>query len=210
MDMLGSYTFRMWAGQFLIIVFLLGGLLVFAVGAGLIVWNQGMQRVFVVLNRWVSTRRVLKPVEIPRDTTHLVQKYRRWLAAFFVVGACYSLYGLGTGFNERAFISLLGMDSWPQHFAAWLIDSLRWILLLGNAIAIVIGVMLAFFPEKMAALEIKGGRWFSDRKIAKGADTMKAPLDHWVVAHPRLAGWVIAVIGAMMVADFGVMWFRLG
>jgi hypothetical protein len=209
MEILDSHTIRLWTAQFVIVLFLVGGLFVFAVGAGLIVWDAGMQRIFAALNRWVSTRRALRPLDVPHDTTRIMHRYRRWLAAFFVVGACYSMYGLGISYNERGFISILGMQAWPSYFAAWLAESARWILLLGNAIAIAAGIMLAFSPDKLAALESKGGKWFSDRQIAKGADTMNDPLDKLVSAHPRAAGWFFALAGVVMMGDFGVMWYRL-
>jgi hypothetical protein len=209
MEFFDSNALRPWAAQFLIVLFLVGGVFVFAVGTGLVVSNAGMQRIFTRLNRWVSTRRVLKPLEIPRDTTQFVRKYRRPIGAFFIVGACYSIYGLGISFNEDAFVSLLNMQTWPKYFAAWLAESARWILLLGNAAAIVAGFMLELFPEKLAALETKGGHWFSDRQVAKGADAINDPLDRLVANYPRIAGSIIAVVGALMMADFGFMWFKL-
>jgi hypothetical protein len=209
MQIFYNYEVRMWAAEFLAVVFLLGGLLVLAVGAGLICWNQGMQRVFAWLNRWVSSRRVLRPFEIPRDSSGFVMRHRRWVAAFFIVGGCYSLARLGLEYSERASIVLLGMSALPVNYAEWLADSLRWLLLLGNAVAIVIGVQLAFFPQQLAAIEKKAGLWFSDRKIVKGADSMKSPLDTWVTAHSRLAGWVFAVIGAVMTVDFAILLAKL-
>jgi hypothetical protein len=209
MEFFDSNTFRPWAAQFLIVLFLVGGAFVFAVGTGLVVSNAGMQRIFARLNRWVSTRRVLRPLEIPHDTTQFVRKYRRWIGAFFIVGACYAIYGLVASYNERAFVSMLDMQTWPRYFAAWLAESARWILLLGNAAAIVAGIMLELAPDKLAALETKGGHWFSDRQIAKGADTINDPLDRLVATYPRFAGCIIALVGALMMADFGFMWFKL-
>jgi hypothetical protein len=209
MQVLYNYEVRMWAAEFLAAVFLLGGLLVFAVGAGLIVWNQGMQRVFASMNYWVSTRRVMRPLEIPHDSSGFVMRHRRWIAAFFIIGGCYSLVRLGTEYNERASITLLGLSALPVNYAGWFAQAFRWLLLLGNAVAVILGVQLAFFPQQLATLEKKGGLWFSDRRIAKGADNMNMPLDTWVTAHSRLAGWVFAVIGAVMSVDFAILLAKL-
>jgi hypothetical protein len=209
MEILHSYNVQMWAAEFLIVLFLVGGLLTFAVGAGLILWNDGVQRMSATLNRWVSTRRWMKQAEIPHDTMPTAFRYRRPLAAFFVIGACYSLWGLCGNFNEPAFAALLSLNRWPSNYAAWLAESIRWFLLVGNAVAIVAGIMLAFFPGKLAVLEAKGGQWISDRKVARGADAMNTPLDKWVAAHPQIAGGIMVVVGVLMIADFGVMWTRL-
>jgi hypothetical protein len=209
MQVLYNYEVKMWAAEFLAAVFLLGGLLVFAVGTGLIVWNRGMQRVFASMNQWVSTRRVARPLEIPRDSSGFVMRHRRWIAAFFIIGGCYSMVRLGMEYNEGASIILLGMSALPASYAGWLAESLRWLLLLGNAVAVIIGVQLAFFPRQLAGLEKRAGLWISDRRISKGADSMKMPLDTWVAAHSRLAGWVFAVIGAVMTVDFAILLARL-
>jgi hypothetical protein len=209
MQVIYNHEVQMWAAEFLAALFLLGGLLVFAVGAGLIVWNQGMQRVFTSMNHWVSTRRVMRPLEIPHHTSGFVMRHRRWIAAFFVIGGCYSLVRLGLEYNERASITLLGMGALPFNYAGWLAESFRWLLLLGNAVAVIIGVQLAFFPQNFAALEKRAGLWISNRKVAKGADKMNMPLDTWVAAHSRLAGWVFAVIGAVMTIDFAILFARL-
>ena len=49
----------------------------FAVGIGLIVSSAGTFRFFRAINRWVSMRTVVKPLEIPRDADRFAHKYRR-------------------------------------------------------------------------------------------------------------------------------------
>ena len=63
--------------------FLLGGVALLAVGVSLIVNSAGALRFFGSMNRWVSMRRMSRPLEIPRDTRQAVQKYRHVLAAIF-------------------------------------------------------------------------------------------------------------------------------
>jgi hypothetical protein len=209
MQIFYNHEVRMWAAEFIAAVFLLGGMLVFAVGAGLIVWNDGMQRIFARVNRWVSTRRIMRPLEIPHDSSGFVMRHRRLIAAFFIIGGCYSLVRLGFEYSERASVILLGLRGYPANYSGWLAESFRWLLLLGNAAAIVIGVQLAFFPQQFAAVEKWAGHWVSNRRIAKGADHMNTPLDNWVTAHSRLAGWVFLVIGAVMTVDFAILFARL-
>jgi hypothetical protein len=62
--------------------------------------------------------------------------------------------------------------------------------------------MLVVSPSTISVLETRGGRWFSDRQIVKGADAMYMPLDRWVAAHPQAAGWIFALTGVVMVGDF--------
>lgn len=180
-----------------------------AVGVGLIVGSAGTLRFFVAMNRWVSTRRALAPLDVSRDTRQLVQKHRRWLAVVFVACATFAIVGLATGFDARAVSFVFGLDARPSSVASWLVESVRWALIVGNLAAIVIGIMLGFFPDALAALEARGGRWYSERRLVKGADEMNLSLDGWVAAYPRYAGWIITAGGLVLVGEFGIMLFGI-
>ena len=205
MEILYTYSIQQWAAHFLVDCFLVGGVLVFAAGAGFVAWNEGIQRISANLNRWVSTRQPMRPLEISRDSAQFVHRHRRWFAAFFVVGACYSIFGLGTAFNEYAFIYLFNMQTWPVYVSQSLVEGVRLVLLLGNAVAIAIGIMLISFPEKLVALETKGGRWFSVRQGMKGGQTRNDWLEKLVAAHPRAAGLVFALVGLAMTGGFAAI-----
>jgi hypothetical protein len=196
-----SYAFQQWIVQFVVVVFVLGGLAVLAIGVGLIVSSAGTLRFIAAMNRWVSTRRAFRPMEVVHDTSRAVQKHRRWLAIIIAAGAAYALYGLGTQFDARAVGLILGLNT--HSFAiSWVIEAGRWALIAGNLVALVIGIMLGFFPDALAALEIRGGRWYSDRQLIKGADAMHVTLDDWVAASPRTAGWIITVAALILLGAF--------
>lgn len=209
MEFIDSHEFQRWAVQFLAVLFLAGGLMTVAAGVGLIVGSAWTLRLFAAMNRWVSMRRALKPIEIPRDTRPAVLKHRRWLAAAFVAGAAFAIAGLATGFDARAIGFVFGLDMRPSSVTSWLVESVRWALIVGNLAAIVIGIMLGFFPGALAALEARGGRWYSERQLVKSADEMNLSLDNWVAASPRSAGWIITVAGLVLVADFAIMLFGI-
>jgi sulfite exporter TauE/SafE len=204
-EFIHSYAFQHWAVQFLAVLFLIGGLMTLAVGVGLIGGSAGTLRFLAAMNRWVSTRRALKTFEVPRDTRQAVQKYRRWLAVFFVAGAVFAIFGLATAFNAQAVSFVFGLDTRPSSVASWLVESVRWVLIVGNLAAIVIGIMLGFFPDALAALEARGSHWYSDRQLVRGGDAMNLSLDNWVAVFPRSAGWIIAVAGLSLVSVFGIM-----
>ena len=209
MEFIHSDAFRDWAVQFLAVLFMVGGLAVFAVGVGLIVGRAGTLRFLAATNRWVSTRRTFRPFEIPHDTRQAVQKHRRWLAVIFVAGAAFALYGLGARFDARAVGFVFGLNMQPASGASWLVESVRYVLIAGNLAAIVIGILLGFFPQVIAALEARGGHWYSDRQLVKGGDAMNLSLDGWVAASPRAAGWIMIVAGLVLAIDFGIMLFAI-
>jgi len=205
LNVLGSYGFRSWFAQFLIVVFLVGGVVSLAIGLSLIFNSAGTLKFSTGMNRWVSTRRTFKPFEVPRDTLRAVQKYRRWLAVLFVVGGIFAVYGLATQFNVKAVILVFGLDYFRPSFASWVVESARWVLIIGNLVGIAVGIMLAFFPDALMALEARGSRWYSERQLVKGRETMNLTLDNWVAQFPRASGCIITFFALVLIGAFGLM-----
>lgn len=209
MEFIDSLALRNWAIQSLVVLFFVGGLVGFAVGASLFFNSQRTLRFFDALNRWVSMRGAAKPLEIPRNTTQVVQKYRQLLAIFFIAGAAFSIFILATKFNASAAITGLNLNTLRAPVAGWIVDSARWILIVGNLVAIAVGIMLGFFPAAISALEASGSHWYSERKIIKGADTMNLTLDKWVAAFPRTTGAIFMLTTLILVGNFGFLLFGL-
>jgi hypothetical protein len=209
LNMMGSLSVRLWLAQATVMYFVVGGAALLAFGLSLIFNSSGTLRFVEYMNRWVSMRGASKSLEVPRDTRHAVLKYRYLFAVIFVTGGIYASYGLLLEFNAVAVIKLLGLEKMHPNAAGWLVDSLRWFLVTGNLAAIVAGIMLAFFPDRVAKLEAQAGRWISMRQATKGADDMKIKLDSWVAVYPRAIGAAIAVIGLVMVGIFGAVATRI-
>ena len=204
-QLFGSIAFRDWFARFLVVLFLTGSAGLLAAGLGLIFRSAATLRFFSSMNRWVSTRRTLRPVEVPRDTGATVQKYGRWLGAIFIVGGGFAIYSLVMQYNARAAVLLLGLDIFLPSFATWVVDSIRWILIVGNVAGIVVGIMLAFFPGALVALEARGARWYSERQVARNRDTMYLALDDWVARHPRVSGCIITFFALVLLGAFGLL-----
>jgi len=184
--------------------FLLFGLVGVAVGLGLIWWNAPTLRVLGVMNRWVSTRRWMRFMEVPHDTSSAVQRYRLWIGAFFVVTSVYSLFGLVARFNMLALVPANSLGSW-RPAVVWAVDGIRWFLVVGSVVAAVTGVLMVFFPGTVANLEARANAWHSSRQALGGRpDAMYLPLDKWVEHYPRIAGAIIAA-GAFAVAIGSLM-----
>ena len=205
LNMMESLTVRMWLAQATVIFFLVGGAALLAIGMVLLVNSTGALRFIGSMNRWVSMRGASRPLEIPRDTRQAVQKYRYWLAVIFVASGAFAIFGLLTQFDIAAIVFVFDLGFLRPTVAAWLIDSVRWLLVAGNLAAIVAGLMLAFFPGAVVKLEARGSHWYSERKITKGGDEMNFKLDAWVAIYPRLAGGIIVLFALALIGAFGMM-----
>ncbi len=206
---MGSYANLMWhlLVQFLIVLFLVVAVAGLAVGVGLIVSSLKTVQFFNVLNRWVSTRHVLKPVEVPRDTERVTHRYHRWVAGGFVLGGLISIFGLAAGFDASAVSSALAQRPFVP-VVAIAVESAKWFLIVGSAFGVVVGAMLLFYPNAELTLERYANRWVSSRQIARGGDDMRMTLDRLVEAHPKHAGWIIACTSAAAVIAGLIMMAR--
>lgn len=189
-----------------VMFFLVWGLIGAAIGVGLIVSSAKMFRLFGMMNRDVSTRHDLTPLAMAHDPGPSVRKYGRVIGAVFILGAACSLYGL-VGFDNSAIVSALELR-YPRPFVAWILGSVWWCWILFSVFAIVIGVMLACFPDALGRLEAQANRWYSARKPTGGLDTMHLTLDKLVEAFPRSAGSIIVVAALYVAANAAMLWFR--
>lgn len=179
---------------FVLIVGIAGVLL----GLGLIARNEGMLRLLERLNQWTSTRRVLKPLEVPHDIEQGARKHPRGLGIAVLAGAAFSLYFLLVRVSASDLTALLTTSS-SKAMLLWFANGLRWALIAANGVALLTGAVLAFFPQMMGPLAARANHWYSSRRLAMKADEMDLTIDLVVRAYPRIAGAIIA-LGALVPA----------
>jgi hypothetical protein len=194
----------------LVIFFFVLGFVAAAVGVGLLVCGAKMNRLFVAMNRYVSTRHGLKSVSVQHDISPIVQRYRLWFGAVIMAGAAYSLFSLivifDTGAITSAFVSTA--DAGMSHsFAFCVVESLRWFMVVLSLIALVIGGLLVFSPATLSRVEAYANRWYSVRKATLGVDNANLTLDRWVETFPRAAGLAILLGALIVIISSGITLF---
>lgn len=187
-----------------VLFFFVGGIVAAIIAVGLIMNSASVFRLFGIMNTSVSTRLMTRPLEIPRDSSAVVWEYRRSIAAFFTMGAIFSLYGLVVQIDSAAAVAALKLK-YPPAAVLLLVESARRFLIVGCAAALVVGILLAFFPGALRSLEARASRWVSTRRMVPHADRMEMVLDKWVAAFPRTAGCIILFPALGMVLYFGAL-----
>lgn len=190
----------------LLLLLFIGSVFAIFVGAGLILRGPAMFRFFGTMNRWVSTRRALKPVEIPRDTNPILLRWPRLIWVVFTLAAGVSLIVLIRQFDVGAIVALFQRQA-PAVAVELVATSLKWLLVAGNALAVVIGIALVLYPDALTRLEPRMNQWYSPRASGKDLDRVHLALDDWVEAHPRAAGWIILVLAVFVVVNLGAIQF---
>jgi len=206
---MGAYSNLTWQVlvQFLIVLFLIVSVSGLAVGVGLITSTPRIVGYFHTLNRWVSTRHVLKPVEVPLDTERVTHRHHRWLAAGFVLGGLVSIFGLFAGLDPTAVGSAFATKRFAPVVAV-VVESAKWVLIAGSALGVVVGAMLLLYPNAESMLERFANKWISSRRVTRSWDDMHMNLDALVEAHPKPAGWIITCTSAAAVICAVIMLAR--
>jgi len=191
---------------FLLIFLFIGSVGGIVLGCALLLHAAPALRFIQSMNRWVSSRKATKGVEIQR------QGFGRskLLGAFLVAGgglACYFLvYRLQI---PRSALSLAD----PRFVTAVSIDAARWFLAIGCILSVAVGILVLFLPRVLDGLEAAVNRWVSTRNVLpQGGDDMRTPLDRLVAAYPRPAGLAIAVSSLAVAVAIGLLaaarWLR--
>src|SRR5258706_892200 len=152
------------------------------------------------LTRWVSTRRALRPIEIPRSVGgELTSGRRKLLAAFLLLGGLFALYMLVFRITIPRAALVLGVNVQRWFIIGVVLQTMKWFLIVGSLLAVFVGVLVLFFPTTLAAFEARMNRWYSTRHLLpREGENMKYPLDMLVEAYPNAAGWTIAAASALV------------
>jgi hypothetical protein len=190
-----------------VVIFLfLGSVFAIVVGAGLILRGEAMLRLFGNLNRWVSTQEALKTVDQQHDIEQTMHRQRRLLGAVFLALAAPSFIVLVAKYDVAVLASVFARR-FPPIAVELAAEILKWILVTGDILGIVVGATLILFPDVLAKVEARMNRWYSTRADGNDADLMHLTLDKWAEAHPRAAGWIVIVLAAFVVLNLGVVLF---
>lgn len=208
MPVFKNFVFDQFVAPALVMFFFLGGLVGLAISLGLIFRSAGLFSLFNRMNRSVSTREATKPMAIPRDSGEFMFKHRRWIGSVFVIGAVYAVYGLLTGAGNATIVAKLKL-SLPPAYVFWIVESLRYFLIVGCTVSIIVGILMVFSPETLRSIEKRSGHWVSTRQAARGADEMNLSFDKWVAANPRTAGAIILLPALGTLVYFGGLLLRI-
>jgi len=200
---------------YLILFLIFGNLFALFIGVLMIAAPQRLGDLFKISNRWISTRRMTKPLETPRQADRTMLRYPRVLGAIMLASAALILIK-GTifisGVSAADGGSLLARlySSVKLSAVAWefIWVALIMIILLGAILAIVVGLISLFNVGKLMHWTESANRWVSTRQLTKPLDMPHYHLDKMVSAKPRLWGGVITVLA--LFSSLVLWWFVLG
>jgi hypothetical protein len=176
-----------------------------ALGIGLNVGSARMFGFMKAMNRWVSLRDTMKPMEKPHDIDKAIYRHRRLFGAAFAICGAYTVYMLLFSIDFTYVVAALSKNSTPV-IVELLINNMKWLLVLGGVLAVVIGIMMFTSTYALPAFEASFNRWYSSEKLGESVDKMHFPIDNWAEAFPRTVGLLIAFGSAAVLTAAMIAW----
>lgn len=190
----------------LVIFLLLGGTASALLGFALVFRTDKALAFMRSMNRWVSTRRVLKQAEIPRTVSVTSRRGKVLLALFLLFGGIFALYVLVLRLEIPRVALVLGVNLRRWFLTGVALQTMKWFLVVGSVLAVVVAVLILFFPGRLVALEARLNKWYSTRNILPPAgESMRFPLETMVEASPHAAGWIIAVASLLVAVAMAIL-----
>jgi len=193
--------------QTIFVLLLLGSALALVAGLLLLFDSQRAFRIGEWLDRWVSTRTAMRPLETQHSISRPLYRMHRLVGLLICAGALYALVVLASIEGGAAMTkSMSGLG--PGRFVSWISESLRVILLTGNAAALLFGLVFILRPSSLRSLEAWADRSISGRKATKPLEVMHRPADQFARSHPRLVGALVVVGSLYVLVNLGYALLR--
>jgi len=175
------------------------------VGVGLNFSTARTLRFLKASNRWVSMRKSIEPLETPRNINKAIFKRRRLSAAVFIVSGAYTVFMLLFVVEFPYVVLALSKNANPI-IVEILVESLRWFLVLGGVLALIVGIAMLVSENAVPALGARLDHWYSTRKGSQSASDMHMPLDNLTEAYPRASGLVLILSSAFALIAVAIVW----
>ena len=183
-------------------VALFGGGLGLVTGVALVANSALVFRVSERMNRWISTRQAMRPLEEPILLERAIYRSHRVIGTLLLAGALFTLYVLLLRLKGPELVSLL-RQFFGAPVALWIANSLRLFLIVVNVAAALIAIAMVFRPSLLKGLESWANRRYSGRQATRVWEIPRPGADPIVQAHPRLVGAILGLAGLYVLFTLG-------
>ncbi len=182
------------AGVF--VFFILASVFSFIVGIGLATRSARMLRFFDFMNKRVSTRQLMKPLAEPHYIEPVVLKRPMLLGAVILLGGLGSIWLL-KGVDDIVFQPIYS-GAFDIDTADILANYTHSFLVIGNALCVVLGLVLMFVPEKLQAIGRYTDKWLTFRQQTKPLSVSYFDMDKWVLSNATVAGITLSLLSLLL------------
>jgi len=187
--------------DFLVLLLIVGNLFALVVGVLMMLAPERLWSWSGLGDTWVSTRKLLKPLELPHVIDAVLLKYPRVLGALFLGAGLLILIQAGTLARKlsaaeggRLLAQFFGLSVHPTGAWETLWLSMLGLILLGAAMAVVVGAVALIQSKLLHQWSAAANRWISTRRAMEPLERPRYGFDQSVRTRPRLWGGLIAAI----------------
>lgn len=167
-----SFLMFLWIGSF-------AGV---AVGVGMWLKPQQVIQLNQYFSRWVGSEKMELALDRPRWIERFFYRHHKLVGAGLLIGAVAVLYTFLFSYNLRTISALIPRGYW------WLADALVGMLLLGTALAALIGMLVLARPSLLRELEKASNHWVSTERFKIMFNGMHLAAEQSIIRHHRIAG----------------------
>lgn len=190
-------------------VAMFGGLLGLSMGLLLLARPRAAFRISEVMNRWISTRQAMRPLDNSISVERAIYRSHRLVGLLLLAGALFTLYVLLIRLQGQELVWIM-QRFFGTPVALWLANSVRIFLVVANVAAGLIAITMMVRPSALKRVEAWANRHYSGRRATRMWEIPRQGVDPLVQAHPRLMGAVLMVAGLFIVVTLGYARFILG
>jgi hypothetical protein len=172
--------------------FLIASVFSFVVGVALAVRSQRALRTFDALNRWISVRKMMRPLMVPHNVESTLMRRRVALGAVIFGGSLVSLLLLAGTDLSPALALFNGTLNGNE--LTGVAANLQLLLQGGNIAGLVIGALILFSPRTLQVIENYTDQWYTLRRATRPLDQMHMEIDCWVLKHPTSVGISLVIL----------------
>lgn len=156
-------------------------------------------------SRWISTRRMVHFLDRSVRIERWVYRHHRLSGVLIVLGASYIIVYFGLLFDKAAALQRLSAHA-PARLMDVLLDTLSLFLLLGAAVALVVGFVTCLRPSLLRGVEEFSNQWISLRRTTRALDIPRNLVDNYVARHTRRIGWLLLLGSIYLLIAVSRVW----
>ncbi|OGT50834.1 MAG: hypothetical protein A3E84_04930 [Gammaproteobacteria bacterium RIFCSPHIGHO2_12_FULL_42_13] len=142
--------------------------------------------------RWISTHKMLRPLEIPIDMEEVFSRYSKTLGIILSMIGIGSFYLLWFRDSVAALVNIFS-NGHNQVLTDLLMQSAYVFLILGSILAVIVGILLIVNTVLITKLSKLLNHWYSTRRAMKPLDLMRNNVDSFVESYARVSGIIITI-----------------
>lgn len=176
----------------LILFLLLGSVAGLFAGSALLLRPDWLLRASNFANRWISTRRLARPLAQSYSLDNWLYRYNRVSGTVLFAGSVYILFFFTAVFDKQSMLSnVFKFADIPVAVRAGLTDALVLSGISGAVFVAIVSLFLLFRPSMLRELELRANHKTSIRQALKPLESPRAGLDAYVFQNVRLMGILI-------------------